>query len=806
MSENIYRFGDFRIDRAVRELWRGDRLIVLPPHVFDCLAYLIEHRERAIGRDELVAAVWGKTEVSDTLLGQTVLRIRRELGDDGKDPRIVRTIPRFGYCWIAAVDTVHGNDVPRSTDVAGVAVPNTNAQPPAPLALPVSGVGGMDSAFAIMSRNRSIVFLAALLAVVALAIIVRRVSNVRIAAEHGSATRPQFALAGAAVVPAGVEPGTDPEWSWLRFGVMDVVATRLRSAGLPTVPSENIIALLNAPSTRQLGSLRDVAGFRLLVTPRATQVGGGWQVHLDADDSEGQHAAVEANARDATEAARLAANKLLVVLGREAPAAVGEEEPNAQLVKRVDAAVLADDPATARALIEQAAAPQQRTPELRLRLAKIDFRGGRTSAARDRLLTLLDEAPAQTAPVLRAAVLNGLGAVAIRSDQLAAAERYFAEAVDLLAPRAEPAQLGEAYLGRAGAALDQRHFDAAMADYARARVALKQANDTLALVRVSANEGFLDLEQGRPAQALPQLVAASKGFQQWGALNEAIFTYIGQISCHLALLQATEAMEAADSAAPLAGRIENRGTLDSLTLARAKALAAVGRLREARELLNRLRDTNPRPDDVTAAAAAVPLARLELESGNAAAAARLAGLAVDALAPPGYMRMRADAWLTDVRALVRSGDATGAKAALAAFGAWTAGADDRHVSLFAELARAEYDWRFGGGDWRVDFDSARAIADESAIPADIAAAAAAYADSLLAEGDLEKAAVEVGRLSRWSDQDFDCAVREALLYAALGRDEARQSALARARVLAGERAIPKDATAIAVSTRDAAAH
>ncbi|MFI4970738.1 MAG: winged helix-turn-helix domain-containing protein, partial [Lysobacterales bacterium] len=417
--------------------------------MFDCLAYLIEHRERAIGRDELVAAVWGKTEISDTLLGQTVLRIRRELGDDGKDPRIVRTIPRFGYCWIAAVDTVPGNHALRSTDAAGVTVPSANAQPPA---LPASGIGGVDSVSAIGSRTRPIVFLAALLAVVALAVVAWRVSSVRSAAEHGSATKPQFALAGAAVVPAGVEPGTDPEWSWLRFGVMDVVATRLRSAGLPTVPSENIIALLNAPSTRQHDSLRDVAGFRLLVTPRATQVGGSWQIHLDADDGAGQHATVEASARDATEAARLAANKLLVVLGREAPAAVGEQEPNAQLVKRVDAAVLADDPAAARALIEQAPASQQRTPELRLRLAKIDFRGGRTSAARDRLLALLDEAPAQTAPVLRAAILNGLGAVAIRSDQPAAAERYFAEAVDLLAPRAEPAQLGEAYLGRAGAA------------------------------------------------------------------------------------------------------------------------------------------------------------------------------------------------------------------------------------------------------------------------------------------------------------------------------------------------------------------
>src|SRR5215468_867882 len=99
-----YRFGEFRIIPALRELWRGDRLVALPPPVFDCLTYLIEHHDRAVGRDELVASVWGRTEISDTLLGQTILRIRRELGDDAKEQRLLRTIPRFGYRWVAPLD------------------------------------------------------------------------------------------------------------------------------------------------------------------------------------------------------------------------------------------------------------------------------------------------------------------------------------------------------------------------------------------------------------------------------------------------------------------------------------------------------------------------------------------------------------------------------------------------------------------------------------------------------------------------------------------------------------------------------
>src|SRR5450432_1839387 len=118
MSGRSYRFGDYRVDPASRELWRGDRLVALPPQVFDCLTYLIERHDRAVGRDELVAAVWGKTEISDTLLGQTMLRIRRELGDDAKEQRFLRTIPRFGYRWVAPLHAGETADVGSAAPVS----------------------------------------------------------------------------------------------------------------------------------------------------------------------------------------------------------------------------------------------------------------------------------------------------------------------------------------------------------------------------------------------------------------------------------------------------------------------------------------------------------------------------------------------------------------------------------------------------------------------------------------------------------------------------------------------------------------
>ena len=96
-----YRFGEFRLLPARRELWRGDVQLSVPPRAFDCIVYLVEQRDRAVGRDELIAAVWGKAEISDGLLAQTVLAMRRAFDDTGKEQHYIRTVVRFGYHWVA---------------------------------------------------------------------------------------------------------------------------------------------------------------------------------------------------------------------------------------------------------------------------------------------------------------------------------------------------------------------------------------------------------------------------------------------------------------------------------------------------------------------------------------------------------------------------------------------------------------------------------------------------------------------------------------------------------------------------------
>lgn len=73
MTSSVYRFGEFRLDPASRRLWRPDKELATPRKVFDCIANLLEHRDRAVERDELLKAIWGEVHVSEGVLGQAIL-------------------------------------------------------------------------------------------------------------------------------------------------------------------------------------------------------------------------------------------------------------------------------------------------------------------------------------------------------------------------------------------------------------------------------------------------------------------------------------------------------------------------------------------------------------------------------------------------------------------------------------------------------------------------------------------------------------------------------------------------------------
>ena len=115
----IYRFGQFSLDPDRYELLEAGEPRRIEPQVFDLLCCLIERRDRVVSADELIEVVWQGRIVSDASLTSRVRDARRAIGDDGKDPRWIRTVRRRGFRFVGDVD-VSGQDSgpgPQSADV-----------------------------------------------------------------------------------------------------------------------------------------------------------------------------------------------------------------------------------------------------------------------------------------------------------------------------------------------------------------------------------------------------------------------------------------------------------------------------------------------------------------------------------------------------------------------------------------------------------------------------------------------------------------------------------------------------------------
>ena len=97
------QFEPFRLDAVNGCLWRGGVQIPLPPKPFAVLEYMVEHPGRLVTHDELLDALWPETFVQPQVLRTYVLELRKILGDDAGQPRFIQTLPKRGYCFVAAV-------------------------------------------------------------------------------------------------------------------------------------------------------------------------------------------------------------------------------------------------------------------------------------------------------------------------------------------------------------------------------------------------------------------------------------------------------------------------------------------------------------------------------------------------------------------------------------------------------------------------------------------------------------------------------------------------------------------------------
>ena len=93
----LYFFENFVLDPARRELRRGNALITVQPQVFDLLQYLISNRDRVVSKDDILRAVWGGRNVSESALSTRINATRTAVDDDGDQQRVDLHDPSQGH-------------------------------------------------------------------------------------------------------------------------------------------------------------------------------------------------------------------------------------------------------------------------------------------------------------------------------------------------------------------------------------------------------------------------------------------------------------------------------------------------------------------------------------------------------------------------------------------------------------------------------------------------------------------------------------------------------------------------------------
>jgi len=142
VSDVVYQFDAFVVDRARYRVTRGETAVDLTPKLLDLLLYLLDHAGVLVTKEELLDALWPDANVTDNALAQAMSELRQAIGDDAGTPQYIKTVARRGYRFVAPVNRVE----------SAPSWAPTIARPPAAPTLSHASVAVMD--FANVSGDR----------------------------------------------------------------------------------------------------------------------------------------------------------------------------------------------------------------------------------------------------------------------------------------------------------------------------------------------------------------------------------------------------------------------------------------------------------------------------------------------------------------------------------------------------------------------------------------------------------------------------------------------------------------------------
>lgn len=102
-SRTPFRVGEWDVEPDSGYLLREDIELKLEPKVMEVLIMLAKNHGRVVSREELEATVWAGSIVGYDAISGSVIKLRKALGDDSRNPRYIETVSKKGYRLIATI-------------------------------------------------------------------------------------------------------------------------------------------------------------------------------------------------------------------------------------------------------------------------------------------------------------------------------------------------------------------------------------------------------------------------------------------------------------------------------------------------------------------------------------------------------------------------------------------------------------------------------------------------------------------------------------------------------------------------------
>jgi TolB-like protein/DNA-binding winged helix-turn-helix (wHTH) protein len=97
------RVGAWCVNPTSGQISREGETVRVEARTMRLLLCLAEHAGDVVGIDELLEQVWPGVIVTQDSVYQAIASLRRQLGDDAKEPTYIATVPRLGYRMVATV-------------------------------------------------------------------------------------------------------------------------------------------------------------------------------------------------------------------------------------------------------------------------------------------------------------------------------------------------------------------------------------------------------------------------------------------------------------------------------------------------------------------------------------------------------------------------------------------------------------------------------------------------------------------------------------------------------------------------------